>query len=177
MQECNRVARQSSCFETEKIINILKEKSLTLALAESCTAGLVSAAFADTSGVSSVLWGSFVCYTKEAKISMLGLDREALDNFGLVSRETACAMAEAALNKSGADIAASVTGLAGPLGDGSDVPVGTVWTAAALKKRALQGGTVSAKEFHFTGDRNEVRDCAAAAVFEMLESLLFSIEE
>ncbi|MCL2243038.1 MAG: CinA family protein [Treponema sp.] len=149
-----------------KVIQKLSWLSLTAALAESCTAGLVSAYMADTPGASGVLWGSYVCYTKEAKISMLGLDGGLLDVNGLVSRETAISMAEGALKKSGSDIAASVTGLAGPDGDGSDTPVGTVWIAAAI-----QNGQTTAKEFHFTGSRNVIRILAAVEVMESIYEL------
>jgi len=151
----------------EELIHKLRAKSMTLALAESCTAGLISALLAGTPGASGVLWGSFVCYTKEAKVSLLGLDSAALVKYGLVSAETACLMADGALQKSGADLAASVTGLAGPEGDGSPVPVGTVWTAVALRD-----GEPEAKEFHFTGSRNAVRLRAAAAVLECIQNAL-----
>jgi PncC family amidohydrolase len=150
----------------EALIHKLKEKSLTLALAESCTAGIVSALLAGIPGASAVLWGSFVTYTEEAKISMLGIEGKTLETFGLVSKETACAMAQGALRKSGAGIVASVTGLAGPGGDGSNVPVGTVWTAAAFN------GEITAKEHHFTGTRNEVRISAAIATLELLQIIL-----
>jgi len=144
------------------LIKKLKDFSLKLCIAESCTAGLVSGLLAGIPGASSVLWGSFVCYTQEAKVNMLDLDNEELNAKGLVSRETACSMALAALRKSGADFAASVTGLAGPDGDGSNVPVGTVWAAVVYK------GGIAAKEFHFTGTRDEVRLLAVVSVMEMI---------
>jgi len=149
--------------ETAKlVIEKLKARSHTLALAESCTAGLISSLLAEISGASDALWGSFVCYTKDAKISMLGLNKNELDACGLVSKETACSMAKGALQKSGASMAASVTGLAGPLGDGSGVPVGTVWIGFAAS------ASVEAREFHFTGSRNAVRICAAIAALEII---------
>jgi PncC family amidohydrolase len=164
MQECDLLFHAETTAET--LINKLKACRITVALAESCTAGMVSNLLARFSGASRVLWGSFVCYTKEAKISMLGLDSGELDAHGLVSRETARAMAEKALEKSGAQAAASVTGLAGPEGDGSDTPVGTVYIAVAARDR----GT-SVKEFGFKGDRNEVRIRAAIAVLEAINAL------
>ncbi|MDR1251067.1 MAG: CinA family protein [Treponema sp.] len=148
----------------EQLIRNLISRSCTLVLAESCTAGLVSDFLARVPGASRVLWGSFVCYTAEAKVSMLGLDRKRLERYGLVSGETARDMALGALEKSGASVAASVTGLAGPDGDGSVVPVGTVWIATAPR----EPGGVLTKEFHFQGSRNEVRLQAAAAVLEEL---------
>ena len=142
----------------------------TLALAESCTAGLVSQLLAGTPGASAVLWGSFVCYSPEAKTAMLGIEKEKIAAFGLVSGETAQLMACGALEKSGADIAAAVTGLAGPEGDGSAVPVGTVWVAAARKNRSETGELFEeAKKFNFSGSRNEVRLQAAIAVLELLD--------
>jgi PncC family amidohydrolase len=148
------------------LIKGLKDLSYKLCLAESCTAGLISGFLASVSGASSVLWGSFVCYSQEAKTRVLDLDNNELNVHGLVSAETACSMAENALRKSGTDIAASVTGLAGPLGDGSDVPIGTVYAAVAF-----EGGVLS-REFHFTGQRNEVRLLAVISVMEMIQERL-----
>jgi len=167
MEEHNSELLEKAKKNAEALIQRLKERSITLALAESCTGGIVSALLAGIPGASEALWGSFVTYTKEAKVSMLGINEKIPETFGLVSEETARAMTEGALRKSGAGIAASVTGLAGPSGDGSNVKIGTVWTAAAL-----QNGEITAKEHHFKGERNEVRINAAIAVFEILQSLL-----
>jgi PncC family amidohydrolase len=145
--------------------------SHTLALAESCTAGLVSSLLASVPGASDVLWGSFVCYSQAAKISMLGIPREKLMNYGLVSGETASLMAAGAQQRSGADITAAVTGIAGPKGDDSDAAVGTVWVATLSCSPALDG-TAEVKGFHFSGSRNEVRLQAAAAVIECLQNAL-----
>ena len=163
MPECNIEAELIKLAEKNAacLIKKLKEHSKNLALAESCTAGLISSLLANIPGASAVLWGSFVCYAKEAKIFMLGLDNNALADHGLVSKETACLMAQAAQHGSGADIAAAVTGLAGPGGDGSGVPAGTVWAA-------VRNGEIAAREFHFSGSRNEVRIRSAIAVLEML---------
>jgi PncC family amidohydrolase len=143
------------------LINELKAVSKKLVLAESCTGGLIASLLAETPGASGVLWGSFVCYTKEAKISMLGLKESELSANGLVSEKTALSMAMDALQKSGADISAAITGLAGPDGDGSNTSVGTVWIATAIKK-----GEIKAKMFNFTGSRNEIRLKAACAAIE-----------
>jgi PncC family amidohydrolase len=149
------------------VVQRIKGLSMTLALSESCTAGLISSLLANIPGASAVLWGSYVCYTQEAKVSMLGLDNKRLTAFGLVSRETVSSMAEMTLKKSGADIAVSVTGLAGPDGDGSPVPVGTVWIAAYPND-----GNISTREFHFEGSRNAVRLQAAIAALDLLQSAL-----
>ena len=87
----------------EKLIRVLGESSRTLVLAESCTAGLISDLLVRVPGASSVFWGSFVCYTMAAKISMLGLDSGRLSLYGPVSRETACDMALEAFKKAAFD--------------------------------------------------------------------------
>jgi len=164
MQEFDDLDRAKKTAQI--VIQKLSALGKTLVLAESCTAGMVSSLLAEVPGASKALWGSFVCYTKEAKVSMLGLDSAALEKQGLVSEETARQMAAGALKKSGANYAAAVTGLAGAQGDGSGVPVGTVWVAAA------HSGETFAKKFHFTGERNAVRLCAAVAVLEEIQNIL-----
>jgi len=163
MQEDNESERLNKQAEEKAacLINELKAVSKKLVLAESCTGGLIASLLAEVPGASSVLWGSFVCYTKEAKISILGLKESEISADGLVSEKTAYSMTEGALQKSGADISAAVTGLAGPDGDGSNTPVGTVWIATAIRK-----GEIKAKMFNFTGSRNEIRLKAACAVIE-----------
>ena len=151
----------------EALIYKLKTSSLTLSLAESCTAGQVSALLANIPGASDVFWGSYVCYTPQAKVSMLGLDRKKLEADGLVSAETAKAMAVAAMQKSGTGLAAAVTGLSGPAGDGSNVPVGTVFIATVM-----QGGDVMVRKFNFKGIRKIVSVRAAIAVLESISVLL-----
>ena len=170
------------CAETEaraaaaagRLVERLLDKRLTLALAESCTAGLVSDLIARISGASGVLWGSFVCYSPEAKERMLGIDGGFLKQYGLVSGETAREMALHALETAGVSIAAAVTGLAGPDGDGSDTPVGTVWVAVV---RRGEEDRCQVRELHFRGTRAEVRMAAAAAVIEKLLDSILTKEE
>jgi PncC family amidohydrolase len=155
--------------EARELAGFLAAKSLTLAAAESCTAGLVADALARIPGASNVFWGSFVCYTAEAKTKMLGIDGAFLRRYGLVSGETSRAMAAGALEKSGADCAVSVTGLAGPGGDGSGVSVGTVWIGAAVKGAPA----ARAAAFHFTGcRRNRLRKRAARQAIREITKLL-----
>jgi PncC family amidohydrolase len=159
---------------SKKLISLFTERQLTLALAESCTGGLVAASLSSVPGASNVLWGSFVTYTIDAKCKMLGIERALIEEHGAVSAETARAMARGALEKSGADIAASVTGLAGPDGDGSDTPVGTVFIAVAQKDltaknaKNANNSKVKTMEYHFTGSREEVRSRAVETVLETL---------
>jgi PncC family amidohydrolase len=145
------------------LIETLASASQTLAAAESCTAGLVADRLARVPGASRVFWGSFVAYAVDAKARLLGLDPELIRRHGAVSRETALAMASGALEKSGAHIAVSVTGLAGPDGDGSGQPVGTVWIGIA--RRGLPPEAVARR---FAGDRNAVRSAAAQGAIEEL---------
>lgn len=140
-----------------------------IAGAESLTAGLAADMLARIPGASKVFWGSFVSYTREAKQAMLGISGETLDRHGLVSHETAAAMAAGALEKSGVDGAFSVTGLAGPEGDGSGLPLGTVWIGTALKN-----GPVKTESFLFTGSRPEVREQAA---LEALHQIYIRMQE
>jgi PncC family amidohydrolase len=149
------------------LIEALAAGSLTLAVAESCTAGLVADLIARVPGASRVFWGSFVTYSIDAKVKLLGIERELINRWGAVSRETACAMAAGALEKSGAHVAASVTGLAGPDGDGSGQPVGTVWIGFA--RRGFPGEALCR---HYEGDRGAIRNAAAAdAIITLLNRL------
>jgi PncC family amidohydrolase len=147
----------------EAVVQRLNAASRFLVAAESCTAGLVADLLAGVPGASRVFWGSFVSYTVNAKERMLGIDPGLIRRFGAVSRETAEAMARGALARSGADLAVAVTGLAGPEGDGSSVPVGTVWIAVARR----DGGGETAV-FKYDGSRNEVRAFAASEALGML---------
>ncbi|AEF80572.1 CinA family protein [Leadbettera azotonutricia] len=159
--------------KAEILVERLKAAGKFLAAAESCTAGMAADMIARVPGASAVFWGSFVTYTLDAKMKMLGVSRECLQKHGAVSRETACAMAQGALEKSGADFAFSVTGLAGPDGDGSPNPVGLVWIGLAR-----QGIEARAACFHFTGDRNEVRQRAAeTAIEELLKYIESTLEK
>ena len=148
----------------EIIVKNLAEKNLHITLAESLTGGLVAECIVRVPGASAVLWGSFVSYTNNAKIKMLGISEELIKKHGPVSSPIAIAMAEGALDKSGADLALSITGLAGPDGDGTGVPVGTVWIGLARK----EASSSFAQSFAFTGSRNEVREAAASAALKLL---------
>ena len=155
----------------EEIVRGLAARKKMIAAAESCTAGLASDFITRVPGASNVFWGSFVSYSSSAKIKMLGVQEELINEHGEVSRPVALAMAERALEKSGASWAFSITGFAGPGGGNARAPVGTVWIGIA--GRDGTGGLWSeAKMFFFVGDRNEVREAAAAvALQELLERI------
>lgn len=138
----------------------------TVAVAESCTGGLVSAAITEIAGSSAVLDRGFVTYSNEAKRQSLGVPEEILDAFGAVSVATAWAMAQGALARSGADVAVAISGIAGPDGGSENRPVGTVVFA-----RALRGNdeNVDAEEKRLDGSsRARVRHQAALVALELL---------
>lgn len=141
----------------------LSARGLTLTVAESCTGGLMAAALTAVAGSSRWFGYGFVTYSAEAKVRLLGLDQEHLDDDHIVSERTAVAMAQAARTRASADLAIGVTGVAGPTGGSARCPVGTVAIAWALPEQ------VSAQTFHFPGDREQVR---AQAVVSALAGLL-----
>lgn len=113
------------------IVRILTERNETLALAESCTGGLIAHQITNVPGASKVLKGGIVAYSNEAKEKFLGVHAETLRQHGAVSKETAAEMADGARKQFGADYAIAVTGIAGPTGGTPDKPNGTVFIAVA----------------------------------------------
>jgi nicotinamide-nucleotide amidase len=150
----------------ELVVELLRERGLTLATAESCTGGLVAARLTDIPGVSSVFVGSVVAYADEVKAEALGVPQATLDEFGAVSAETAAAMAEGARTRLGADVAVSVTGVAGPDGGTAEKPVGLVFVHAAgpMGEKTLR--------LDLPGDRNTVRTRAAVAALHVIRRLV-----
>lgn len=149
--------------DVQKLGEQLLRKSWRLALAESCTGGLISAACTNIAGSSRWFECGFVTYSNEAKIQMLGVDASIIDTNGAVSQATVLAMATGALRHSEANIALSVSGIAGPDGGTMEKPVGTVWFAIAT--------TLGDKKFfqqQFSGDRQSVREQAVQFAIEQL---------
>ena len=134
----------------------------TLATAESCTGGGIGAAITAVPGASKVYKGGIVSYTNWVKHNCLGVEQAVLDQHGAVSVPVAAAMASGVRNALQADVAVSVTGLAGPDGDEFGNPVGTVYIGYADEHR------IFAKEFHFTGDREAVRQAAIRGALELI---------
>lgn len=135
----------------EDVVSLLTERGMTIALAESCTGGLIAARITDVPGASKVFPGSVVAYSNEAKVKLLGVSASTLERCGAVSEETAREMAAGARQAFGADIGVSVTGIAGPDGGSAEKPAGTVCFGFAWP-----GETVSGREC-FPGDRERVR--------------------
>ena len=143
--------------------NVLKALAgRTLATAESCTGGMIGQALTGVPGASKVYKGGIISYCNEAKHFLLGVDTELLDRCGPVSLPVAKAMAEGAVKALNADVAVSVTGLAGPAGDEYGNPVGRVYIGYADRTSAV------AREFTFSGDRDAVRRQAAEAVLALI---------
>ena len=140
----------------------LKSRGLMLALAESCTGGMVAQAITSVAGSSAWFDRGFVTYSNAAKIEMLGVRTETIEKFGAVSEETASDMALGALKHSNAQIAGSITGIAGPDGGSQDKPVGTVCFGFA------QANQCKASTQHFTGSREQVRQQATAFLMQQL---------
>ena len=136
----------------EVLYEVLKSKNMTIATAESCTGGMIGAALTSVSGVSECYGFGVVTYANEAKEKLLGVSHTTLETVGAVSYETACEMAQGALKLSGADIAISVTGIAGPGGGTDEKPVGLVYIGIAQKN-----GEVKAYKNNFSGSRDSVR--------------------
>ena len=150
----------------ERALSHLREQGLTLATAESCTGGLIGKLLTDVPGASQVYKGGVISYTNEVKHALLGVEQETLDVCTAVSRETAHEMARGARESCGADCGVSVTGLAGPDGDGTGRPVGLVYIAIDT------AGFSFCRELHLTGDRAAIRTQAAEAVFQLLLDLI-----
>ncbi|MDR0411264.1 MAG: CinA family protein [Treponema sp.] len=152
----------------EELVKELAVRSKMLTIVESCTGGLFTDAVTHIPGASRVLWGTFVAYTADAKIAMLGVD--TIDCFGAVSRETAVAMAERAIERSTANVSVAITGIAGPDGDRTDTPVGTVWIAVVC--REVADTTAVTEVFHLSGSRNQIRESATCKALEKVIATL-----
>ena len=149
----------------ENVVQLLKARGLTAATAESCTGGLISAEITSVSGSSDVFGYGVCTYANEAKMKLLGVKAETLSTVGAVSEETAVQMAEGVRKLSGADIAVSVTGIAGPTGGTPDKPVGTVCFGIST----ADGARTKTERFGEAGGRNAVRTLTVAAALGMIE--------
>jgi len=150
----------------DRVLQACRKRRLKVVTAESCTGGLVAATLTAIAGSSDVVERAFVTYANEAKREMLGVPWDALLGHGAVSEPVARAMAAGALARSAADIAVSVTGVAGPGGGSPDKPVGLVHLAAV---RA--GGDPIVERHVFPGDRDSIRRVSVITALAMLAAL------
>ncbi len=139
--------------------------NLRLAVAESCTGGMLGERLTSIPGSSDVFLGGVIAYHNDVKRNLLGVRAEDIDRHGAVSEEVALQMASGVREKLGADVGVSVTGIAGPGGGTAEKPVGLVWIA-------VHGSEVKARRFHVGGDRAEIRQRAAQAALEMVRRAL-----
>lgn len=151
----------------EHLSILLVEKNWKIALAESCTGGLLAAAITHRPGSSRVLERGYVTYSNDAKMECLGVSAKTLEKHGAVSNQTAEEMAIGALNNSKADLAISITGIAGPDGGTEDKPIGLVYFGYALK-----GGSSGSLHENYRGTREQIRSKAAATAMKSMIAIL-----
>ncbi len=149
------------------VIEANRSRGKRIAVAESCTGGLVAAALTEIAGSSDVLLAGYVTYSNESKVAMLGVSGDVLETFGAVSIAVAWGMAQQALARSGADVAVAITGIAGPGGGTPKKPVGTVVFARARRGANPNEIVADRKEFGDLG-RGGIRLQAALCALDLL---------
>jgi PncC family amidohydrolase len=142
--------------------NLLRERGLKIATAESCTGGLIAHRITNVPGSSDYFLGGVVAYAYEAKVAQLGVSWDTLHAYGAVSRETVLEMARGARTALGAEIAVSVTGIAGPGGGMPNKPVGSTWLGLATPEGEW------ARHFVWSGDRLENKELSAEAGLQLV---------
>lgn len=155
-----------------ELLGLLSGKDQTIAVCESCTAGLLSGTIADVPGSSDAMVGGFVTYSNDLKTRLAGVPQSLLEQFGAVSREVAESMASGTLERTNASHALAVTGIAGPGGGSEAKPVGTVWIALAS-----EGLPVDTRCFRFKSDRPVVRSRSVVAALSMLRQRLLGLDD
>lgn len=156
----------------EEVVGVmLRQSKKTVAIAESCTGGLISKRITDISGSSDYFEGAFVSYSNRWKEKLLGVSGETLRQHGAVSEETAREMAENVREKGGTELGLAVTGIAGPTGGTMEKPVGLVYMALSDGKKTLS------RRFNFRGDREWVRYRASQAALNMVREYLLQAGE
>lgn len=145
-----------------RVGTVLTERHLTLAAAESCTGGLIASRITDIAGSSAYFLGGIVAYSYEAKAALLGVSWDTLNGKGAVSKETVIEMARGARKVFSADIAVSVSGIAGPGGGTPDKPVGTVWVGLAIP------GGEEARHFVWDGNRIQNKYLSSEAALQFI---------
>ena len=152
------------------VVELLKQRGLAIAVAESCTGGLLSELITSVSGASEIFELGICTYSENMKQKMLGVSAETIENFGVVSSQTALAMADGLKKCSGADVCISVTGIAGPSGGTAEQPVGTVYIGFIVGEKRF----FRLPELWLLSDksRNNIRLAAAEYAFRVVEDLL-----
>ncbi|MCP4681955.1 MAG: competence/damage-inducible protein A [Desulfobacterales bacterium] len=145
----------------EKVVGeTLKDKGLTISVAESCTGGLIGHLLTDVPGSSAYFLGGVIVYSNQSKVDLLQVDPETIETFGAVSDKTAREMAQGVKEKMNSDIGLAVTGIAGPDGGSEDKPVGTVFIALAATNKVLSG------KYEFRGNRKQIKMNTSSMVLD-----------
>ena len=155
----------------KEIVSLLKKNQMTVTTAESCTGGLIASRIVNVSGASEVFMEGYITYANASKEKILGVKHETIEEYGVVSSETAKEMAEGAKRVAEADVAISVTGIAGPSGGTKEKPVGLVYIGCASELK------IDVRRFVFEGNRDQVREQAVAQALSFLRDTLLEIEE
>lgn len=155
----------------EKIVDLLCQRGLKIATAESCTGGMIAAKLVSVAGVSEVFEEGYITYANRAKEELLGVRRETLERYGAVSEETAREMAEGAARKANADCSVVSTGIAGPGGGTAEKPVGLVFIGVRVWEKTV------VRRFFFEGSRAQVRRQAAQTALAFLYEQLTEQKE
>ena len=150
----------------ETVLEACRGRGLRLAVAESCTGGMLGERITAIAGSSDVFAGGVIAYDNEVKIELLGVAREDIQRYGAVSEEIVTAMASSARRRFGVDVGVAITGVAGPGGGSPDKPVGTVWIAVATPDEIV------ARRLRLFGDRDEVRRRASQAALDLVRRSL-----
>lgn len=146
--------------------DLLRKRGWRMAVAESCTGGLISHRITNIAGSSTYYLGGITAYAYEAKVRLLGVRWETLEKYGAVSRETVIEMAQGARRALAADVAISVSGIAGPGGGTANKPVGLIWIGLAAPE--FQGGW----SYQWSGDRLKNKELSAEAALQLLVDYL-----
>lgn len=145
----------------EKLGDLLTARNLTLAVAESCTGGLLGSTITDVPGSSAYFLGGIVAYSNTSKIEILGVPAQTIEKNGAVSERTAVCMAKGILNNFACEIGIGITGIAGPSGGSEQKPVGTVFIGVANELDELF------REFTFKGTRQQIKEASVRAALEL----------
>jgi nicotinamide-nucleotide amidase len=152
------------------VAGLLKEKGLTLAVAESCTGGLISNMITNIPGISQNFLEGCITYSNDAKIKRLGVSKDTLKRYGAVSRETAREMVMGIVETTGANLGLAVTGIAGPGGGSEHKPVGLVYIGIAANSQ------VEVKQYQMQGDRKRIKHSTAILALDLLRRKLLNID-
>lgn len=162
-------AREEVTLE-QALADLLQEKGWKIATAESCTGGMVAARLTRVAGVSGVFETGMVTYANSTKKELLGVKEKTLTTYGAVSSQTAEEMVLGLAQRTGAEVSLSITGIAGPSGGTKEKPVGLVFMGCRVKDRTV------IKEFHFSGNREKIRESSVAAALSLVRSCILTAE-